>query len=142
MEILNAPMVEISPYKLQKLWQIQGKHNVKILMQFYHHNDRLKCKTFHSRWMFQFPCNMRKVMRQMNLRYPILVLVLFIFQDANQCYSSVLRTHLGTRHNMLLKKISIYKVASFLKGLRHDFRSKFYFLFFMYEMVYLRILND
>lgn len=61
------------------------------------------------------------------LRYPILVLVLFIFQDANQCYSSVLRTHLGTRHNMLLKKISIYKVASFLKGLRHDFRSKFNF---------------
>lgn len=47
MVILNAPVVEISPYKLQKLWEIQGKHNVKILMQFYHHNDRLKCKPFH-----------------------------------------------------------------------------------------------
>lgn len=43
---------------------------------------------------------------------------------------------------MKCEKVQKISKVFYLKGLGHDFRSKFSFSYFMYKMVYLLILND
>lgn len=48
----------------------------------------------------------------------------------------------GSLVNDLYNYLMLYHNIKDLKGLGHDFRSKFYFLFFTCKMVYLHIFND